>query len=106
MSHTIETQSTQIVSMMKRQLEEAQKRASEAEKRVAELGKKNEDYKRAYNELKTNLGKAQKDLEESKQGSKPEVNEQEVREKYEALKVKHKVSRKIKIKTTLGSLFR
>ncbi len=66
---------------------------------MTELTKKNEDYKRAYNELKINFGKAQKDLEEVKQGSKPEGTEPEVREKYEALKVKHKVSMAKRIKT-------
>jgi len=77
---------------MKKQFQEVVQRATEAEKKVSELSKKNDDYKRAYNEMKTNFGKAQKDLEEVKGPQKNDVNEQEVKEKYESLKVKHKVS--------------
>lgn len=57
---------------------------------MTELTKKNDDYKRAYNEMKTNFGKAQKDLEEVKGPQRSDANEQEIKEKYESLKVKHK----------------
>ena len=72
---------------------------------MTELSKKNDDYKRAYNEMKTNFGKAQKDLEEVKGPQKNDVNEQEVKEKYESLKVKHKVSRENSILAISGKSF-
>jgi len=68
-------------------------RAEEADKRAQELQKKNDDYKRAYNDAKVNLNKALGDLDRAKKGPEEKPpSESEVREKYESLKIKFKVS--------------
>ncbi len=48
---------------MKKQINDVTLKLDESEKKVQELQKKNDEYKRAYNEIKVNLGKAQADLE-------------------------------------------
>lgn len=70
-------------------------RAEESEKKLHEVQKKCDDYKRAYGDTKINLGRAQSDLEKLKNpGSVPQNQEGElqVKDKYEMLKLKYKVS--------------
>lgn len=55
-----------MISQLKKQFTDVLQRAEEAERKVQELQKKNEEYKRAYADVKTNLGKAMSDIEKLK----------------------------------------
>jgi chromosome segregation ATPase len=60
---------------LKKQLNDTLGRVEESEKKMAELQKKNDDYRRGYNEMKTNYSKASADLEKLRGPKQPEVNE-------------------------------
>lgn len=74
-----------------KQFKDTQVRVEELEKKLADQQKKYDDSKRAYIDIKASYTKAQQDLEKFK-GSAQEVNEKEIKDKYEALKVKYRVS--------------
>lgn len=94
-----------MVSQLNKTLLDSVSRAEKAEKEVTDLRKKLDDYKRAYNELKANLGKANADLEKLKNPSEGQLQQQqqltsekELQEKYEHTKLKIKVSYQLNLK--------
>ena len=54
----MDSQVQTMVKNMRKQVNDMLTKVEETEKRCAELQKKNEDYKRGYNEVKATLGKA------------------------------------------------
>ncbi|CDW77526.1 ring zinc finger-containing protein [Stylonychia lemnae] len=79
------------INNLKRLLQEAVARADQSEKRLAELQKKNDDYKRAYSDTKSNYQKAQGDIEKLRNpAGQPPIVESEIKEKYESLKHKNR----------------
>lgn len=61
-TQAIQEQTQVTVTQLNKSFKDAVARAEKAEKELTELKKKLDDYKRAYNETKANLSKAQSDL--------------------------------------------